>query len=63
MDNRKRRNSWMPVIENNSEEKNYMSGQSFYQENFKRWRVIAVAGTHGKTTVSSILHGFLNVPD
>ena len=47
----------MPVIEKIiSEKKNYMSGPEFLsQKILKGRRVIAVAGTHGKTTVSSII--------
>ena len=47
----------MPVIEKIiSDKKNYMSGPEFLSKKILKDRpVIAVAGTHGKTTVSSII--------
>ena len=47
----------MPVIEKIiSEKKNYMSGPEFLSKKILKGRcVVAVAGTHGKTTVSSII--------
>ena len=47
----------MPVVEKIiSDKKNYMSGPEFLSRKILRDRpVIAVAGTHGKTTVTSII--------
>ena len=55
----------MPVIEKIiSDKKNYMSGPEFLSKKILNDRpVIAVAGTHGKTTVSSIITWLLECAD